>query len=152
MNIRYFFVADVIKRKHITIEHCPTDEMIADFFTKPLGGAKFRRFRNIIMNISHDEYGHVDMDELMAIHEAKMKRRVELVAGEMEDEPTVEKVSKMSTVDSQECVGEHAKRTNSQWASLRVAHKNTRGQHHKPTIKPGVTYARAVTRIQPANE
>jgi hypothetical protein len=41
MNIRYFFVADVLKRNHITIEYCPTDEMIRDFFTKPLGGAKF---------------------------------------------------------------------------------------------------------------
>lgn len=44
MNIRYFFVADVLRRKHITIEYCPTDEMIGDFFTKRLGGAKFRRF------------------------------------------------------------------------------------------------------------
>ena len=42
--------------------------MIGNFFTKPVGGAKFLRFRNIIMNISHDEYGPVDVDELMSIH------------------------------------------------------------------------------------
>ncbi|KAL7527451.1 hypothetical protein ACHAXR_001965 [Thalassiosira sp. AJA248-18] len=59
LNIRYFFVfvADVIVRNHITLEFCPTDEMIGDFFTKPVGGAKFCRFQNIIMNISHNEYG-----------------------------------------------------------------------------------------------
>ena len=74
MNIRYFFVGDVAKRQHITIEYCPTDEMIGDFFTKPLGGAKFRRFRNIIMNISHDEYGPVDVDALMVVHNEKMQK------------------------------------------------------------------------------
>ena len=77
MNIRYFFVADVQKRNEIKLQFCPTDEMIADFFTKPLSGAKFRRFRNIIMNVSHDEYGPVEYDELTAIHYAKMNKRVD---------------------------------------------------------------------------
>ena len=39
MNIRCFFVADVHRLQHITIEYCPIDEMIEDFFTKPVGGA-----------------------------------------------------------------------------------------------------------------
>ena len=52
INIRYFFVANVIEQKHLTLKYCPTDKMIGDFFTKPVGGAKFRRFCNIIMNIS----------------------------------------------------------------------------------------------------
>lgn len=42
MNIRYFFIADCVERQHVTIKYCPTDLMIGDFFTKPLGGAKFR--------------------------------------------------------------------------------------------------------------
>ena len=46
MNDRYLFVAEVQKRQHITIEYCPTDEIIGNFFTKPLGRAKFRRFRD----------------------------------------------------------------------------------------------------------
>ena len=41
LNIRYFFIADVQKRQHFTIEYCLTDEMIGNFFTKPVGGAKF---------------------------------------------------------------------------------------------------------------
>ena len=142
MNIRYFFVGDVAARKHITIEYCPTDEMIGDFFTKPLGGSKFRRFRNIIMNITHDEYGDVDMDELMAVHQAKMQRRFELMAhdSDSEDECTISAdVSKVSASDgpSQECVGNGSKRSSTMWASVRRAHK------HKPT--KGYSYARAVT-------
>jgi hypothetical protein len=41
MNIKYFFVADCQQRNVVIITYCPTDEMIGDFFTKPLGGAKF---------------------------------------------------------------------------------------------------------------
>lgn len=104
MNIRYFFVGDVIKRKEVILQYCPTDEMIGDFFTKPLGGAKFRRFRNIIMNISHDEHGPVDVDELTAIHYEKMKRRIG------ESKP-------MQSIDSgsQECVGNRSEQA--EWAN-----------------------------------
>jgi hypothetical protein len=31
--------------------HCPTGEMVADYFTKPLQGAIFLKFRNMIMNV-----------------------------------------------------------------------------------------------------
>ena len=37
--------------------------MIGDFFTKPLQGAKFRRFRNIIMNCDYDELGPVNPND-----------------------------------------------------------------------------------------
>ena len=33
------------------MEWCPTAEMIADFMTKPLQGATFRKFRDIIMGV-----------------------------------------------------------------------------------------------------
>ena len=108
MNIRYFFVADVQRRGHVLLEYCPTDEMIGVFFTKPLGGAKFRRFRNIIMNIDHDEYGAVDVDELTSIHNAKMAKRIEMEAHHAEfskDDHTLgRKIS--NNACSQECVGD----------------------------------------------
>ena len=93
MNVRYFFVADVQKRNHITITHCPTDEMIGDFFTKPVGGAKYRRFRNIIMNISQDEYGPVDVDALTTLHNEKLHKKSEMEASHCNDEPTISKSS-----------------------------------------------------------
>jgi hypothetical protein len=51
INIRYFFVADRVKAQELEIEYCPTDDMTGDFFTKPLQGSKFLRFRNAVMNI-----------------------------------------------------------------------------------------------------
>jgi hypothetical protein len=36
INIRYFFITDRIARKEVAIQYCPTKEMVADYFTKPL--------------------------------------------------------------------------------------------------------------------
>ena len=54
LNIRYFFVTDRFKAKEITIKHCPSAQMIADFFTKPLQRTQFRTLRSLIMNIDPD--------------------------------------------------------------------------------------------------
>lgn len=51
MNIRYFFVKDRVASQELSIEHCPTEEMLADYFTKPLQGQLFYRLRDHIMNI-----------------------------------------------------------------------------------------------------
>jgi hypothetical protein len=36
MDIRYFFVTDRVDSKEVDIQYCPTGNMVADFFTKPL--------------------------------------------------------------------------------------------------------------------
>jgi len=51
INVRYFFIADRVSKKELRIEYCPTDDMTADFFTKPLQGAKFIQFCKVIMNL-----------------------------------------------------------------------------------------------------
>ena len=51
INMRYFFIQDRWKKGEFKIEHCPTDEMLADFFTKPLQGKKFMYFRDRILGI-----------------------------------------------------------------------------------------------------
>ena len=53
------------------IEHCPTEEILAEHFTKPLQGALFRKFRAEIMNISDD----LDMVEL-GMDRAALKKGV----------------------------------------------------------------------------
>jgi hypothetical protein len=58
MNIRYFFVKDQVDSKRVRIEHCPTADMIADYFTKPLQGAPFRKLRDLIMNIDPSSAYH----------------------------------------------------------------------------------------------
>jgi len=52
LDIRYFYVCDLLERGILTVEHCSSDDMIADFFTKPIQGRKFQIFRDIILNRS----------------------------------------------------------------------------------------------------
>jgi hypothetical protein len=57
MNLRYFFISDYIKNGDISIEYCDTNNMLADYFTKPLQGKIFLKLRNDIMNLDlNDKY------------------------------------------------------------------------------------------------
>jgi hypothetical protein len=51
INIRYFFVTDRINKGELTMEWCPTGDMIGDFMTKPTQGVVFRHFRDQIMGV-----------------------------------------------------------------------------------------------------
>ena len=49
-QIRYFYITDRVKNGEVRIVYCPTEAMIADFFTKPWQGSLFWRMRSWIMN------------------------------------------------------------------------------------------------------
>ena len=51
INMRYFFVTDRIVKRDVSVQWCPTGDMTGDFLTKPLQGALFRRFRDMIMGV-----------------------------------------------------------------------------------------------------
>ena len=55
MDIRYFYVGDHIQNKTLSLHHCPTDEMVADYFTKPLQGSLFVHLRNHIMGAEFED-------------------------------------------------------------------------------------------------
>jgi hypothetical protein len=55
LDIRYFYVQKLIQRGIVKIEHCSTENMVIDFFTKPLQGKRFRMMRDLILNRS-DNY------------------------------------------------------------------------------------------------
>ena len=50
-NVKLFYVKDLIDKKDVEIEYCNTENMVADYFSKPLTGKKFNEFRGIIMNL-----------------------------------------------------------------------------------------------------
>jgi hypothetical protein len=58
LNIRYFFLTDQIAKGNLIVEYCPTTEMIADYFSKPLQGKLFQKFRRSIMG--HDDLQDID--------------------------------------------------------------------------------------------
>ena len=51
IHIRYIFIKDVLARENIEVVHCPTERMIADYFTKPLQGSLFLAHRNRLLGI-----------------------------------------------------------------------------------------------------
>jgi hypothetical protein len=69
IDIRYFFIKDRLETDKFTVEYCPTEQMLADFFTKPLQGNLFRRLREVIMGRKH-------IDTLKDFTSAKSQERV----------------------------------------------------------------------------
>jgi hypothetical protein len=49
INVQYFIITDQISKGEVHVKWCLTKDMVADFLSKPLQGALFKRFRNLIM-------------------------------------------------------------------------------------------------------
>ena len=64
IRVRYYFIKDRIAKGDITVKYCPTEEMLADHFTKPLQGKLFRKFRAAAQGIPLDDtdYGMCPAD------------------------------------------------------------------------------------------
>jgi hypothetical protein len=54
INVRYLFIKDRVGAGEITIKHCPTNDMLADHFTKAVQGSQFRKLRSKIEGIPED--------------------------------------------------------------------------------------------------
>ena len=52
IEIGYFWAKDLVERQLIKVIYCPTTEMVADYFTKPLQLTLFGLIRNKIMGTS----------------------------------------------------------------------------------------------------
>jgi hypothetical protein len=49
ISIRYFWLADVIKRGKLIVKYCRTNDMVADYLSKPLTGAIYEKFSNMLL-------------------------------------------------------------------------------------------------------
>ena len=63
LDTRLFYVKDLVKNKEVEVVYCPTEKMIADYNTKPLVGAKFKMFRDVILNLSGIHHTQVGQQE-----------------------------------------------------------------------------------------
>ena len=48
IEIRYYFIRDLVERKIVALEYIPTEYQNADIFTKPLDRSKFETLRQVI--------------------------------------------------------------------------------------------------------
>lgn len=62
IDIRYHFIRDVVNKKCVTLEYCPTDQMIADMLTKGLGKDKFSNLRTQAGICESANYNTDDID------------------------------------------------------------------------------------------
>jgi hypothetical protein len=52
INTRFYFVHDRLDKGELHLEYTPTEEMVADFFTKPLQGTLFLKMRDKLLGVS----------------------------------------------------------------------------------------------------
>jgi hypothetical protein len=71
-DIKYFYVTYLVGRNVVQIEYCSTDEMIADYNTKPVIGRKFTLFRDRLMNLS-GKHHRIKQQECVGRMENKRK-------------------------------------------------------------------------------
>ena len=48
IDIKYHFIRDKVEKKDFVLEYCPTEQMLADLLTKPLGKTLFQRLRGLM--------------------------------------------------------------------------------------------------------
>ena len=56
INVHYFFVVMKIKNKEVRVIFCPTEQMVADYQSKPLQGILFVDHRNKIMGVQPEDF------------------------------------------------------------------------------------------------
>ena len=49
-------ITDQVKRGNVAIEHCPTDDMLADHMTKGSQGVKFSKFRRRVVGMEPEPF------------------------------------------------------------------------------------------------
>jgi len=70
LNVQYYFVTDQIEKGYVKVAFCPTADMLADFFTKPLQGALFAHIRDRILNLPTSK--HTNMHRSVLGEDKKM--------------------------------------------------------------------------------
>jgi hypothetical protein len=56
INIRYFFITDIVSNEEVSVVWCPTGEKIGDYAIKPLQEDLFRKFRDQLMGVTSARY------------------------------------------------------------------------------------------------
>jgi hypothetical protein len=69
IDIHHFFIKDRVQAGELNVKHCGTEDMIEDYFTNPLQGAKFIKFRDLILGITDID----STDQIRSVLEEDLK-------------------------------------------------------------------------------
>ena len=75
INVQYFFITDKIKKGEVKVAFCPTMNMLADFFTKPLQGSAFKKMRSIILNMPDTDKSSIEHRSMLVNKNSMGERR-----------------------------------------------------------------------------
>jgi hypothetical protein len=126
INVRYFWIKDRVRQEGIHIRHCPTLQMLADFFTKPLEGALFRRFRDVILGYKHVDSLSAHLLPVIEEHSPSEERvgegnRIAECGTEMTDEQ--QDVDNVDNIDDDGFTTVRTRRTKQAKHALRISKK-----------------------------
>ena len=48
IDVHFHFVRQTVSHGHIKLQYCPTNDMIADIFMKPVARFKFEKFHSLL--------------------------------------------------------------------------------------------------------
>ena len=74
VNIRCYFITVRVANGEVSIEYCPTGNMVGDFHTKSLQGSQFCRFRDIILGIKKCDIAGYNTQARQYLKERKEKQ------------------------------------------------------------------------------
>ena len=74
-NIRLFYVKNLVERGEVSIRYCPTEDMIADYMTKPTVGKKFQMLRDYVMNLTGKDHRIVQQECVGQVKQESRKTR-----------------------------------------------------------------------------
>ena len=81
LNIRCFSVTDAVSKGKIKTDYCPIEQMLVDFFTKPLQGILLKKFRVVTL-------GHKPITSLHNHNDSTLNERVEVRNNEQLEQPS----------------------------------------------------------------
>ena len=91
LNIRFFYIKDLLDKKEFDVEYCSTEAMQADFLSKPLQGELFEKQMKWLMGIEWSS-------SLSLVRVTCEKWTVSVMKG------AIEKVILQALIDQQKCV------------------------------------------------
>jgi len=68
-------VTDQVKKVYVKIAYCPTENVLGDFFTKPLQGSVFKNMCKIILNMPDDVNDNTGQRSMLGINKKTVSKK-----------------------------------------------------------------------------